>query len=204
LLAKEQLDAAEEAGLRAMKLFLNPHREFWICISHRLLGNISRKRGKREKAIQHFEAAISIASSFNWHEELFWTHNSLAWLFYDEDEFDNAQSHVDQAKSHAVDDAYCLCRAMDLQARIWYRQWRLKEAKAEVLCALETFEKFGATREAWLCRDLLRLIQQAAESLGDSDSNGKFFGHDALPVPVNPIFSTWYTAQHLNKHSLKH
>ena len=147
LLDDEQLDAAEEAGSHAINLFRDQGREYWVCGSHRLLGDIYRSKGERGKAIQHFEAAIGIASPFDWHDQLFWTHLSLAMLFCDENEFDNAQSHIEQAKSHAIDDAYKLGRAMDQQAEIWYRQGRLEEAKAEILCALETFEKLGATAE---------------------------------------------------------
>jgi hypothetical protein len=84
-------------------------------------------------------------------------------LFCDENEFDNAQSHIEQAKSHAVDNAYKLGRAMDQQAEIWYRQGRLEEAKAEILCALETFEKLGATAELPWSRSILRKIERAIE-----------------------------------------
>ncbi|KAF9785552.1 hypothetical protein BJ322DRAFT_838815 [Thelephora terrestris] len=84
LVDDDQLDVAEEAASHAMELFLDQRREFWICLSHQLLGDIYSKKGKREKAIQHYEAAISIASPFDWHDSLFWTHHSLAGLFYNE------------------------------------------------------------------------------------------------------------------------
>jgi tetratricopeptide (TPR) repeat protein len=94
-----QLDAAEEAGLHAMKLFQDQGREYLVCSSHRLLGRVYQSKGERGKAIQHFEAVIGIASPFVWHHSLFWAYLSLARLFCDENEFDNAQSHIEQAKS---------------------------------------------------------------------------------------------------------
>ena len=177
-----QFDAAEEAVFHALKVFLDQGREYWICRSHRLLGLVYQSRGKREKAIEHSEAAIGIASSFDWHDELFWTHLSLTLLFCDENEFDNAQSHIEQAKSHAIDDTYLLSRAMGQQALNWYRQGRLEEAKAESLCALETFEKLGATNDLARCRYLLQEIERAIERQsisGDSNSSSEFSGHDA-------------------------
>ena len=163
-LGDKQLDAAEEAGSHAIKLFLDRGRELWVCESHHLLGVIRQSKGQREKAIQHFEAAIRIASPLDWYHQLFWTHVSLAQLFCDESEFDNAQSHIDRAKSHAVGDAFKLGRTMDLQAEIWYRQGRLEEAKTETLRALETFEKLGATAELPRSGFLLEMIERAIES----------------------------------------
>ena len=52
---------------------------------------------------------------------------------------------------------------MDQQAEIWYRQGRLEEAKAEILCALETFEKLGATEELPGTRSILWKIERAME-----------------------------------------
>ncbi|KAF9785548.1 hypothetical protein BJ322DRAFT_1108988 [Thelephora terrestris] len=186
LVDDDQLDAAEEAASHAMELFRDQHREFWICVSHQLLGEIYRKKGKREKAIQHYEAAISIASPFDWHNRLFWIHWSLAWLFYDEGEFGDAQSHTDQSKLHAVDDTHCLGRAMELQAWIWSRQGRLEEAKAEVLGALEIFEKLGATRVLEGCRDFLRSIELVVES---SSSSGESDGSARSPSPKTAPYS---------------
>ena len=162
-LANEQLEAAEEAGSHAMKLFLDQGREYWVCASHRLLGDIYLSKGEPEKAIDHFEAAIRIASPIDWHSELFWTHFALAELFCDKNEFGNAQTHIEQVKSHAVDDAYLLGRAMRMQARVWYRQGRLEDGKAEILCALEVFEKLGATAELPQSRSILRKIEWEIE-----------------------------------------
>jgi len=157
----DQLDAAEEAELRAINLFRDQGREYSVCESHRVLGQIYHSKGERREATQNFEAAIGIASRFDWHFHLFWAHHALARLYGDEDEFENAQSHIERAKSYAIEDAYSLGRAMDLQADIWYRQGRLEEAKAEILRALDTFKKLGATDNLAMCRDVLQEIELA-------------------------------------------
>ena len=163
LLGDNQIDSAEEAGFHAINLSRDQGREYLVCASHRLLGDIYQRKGERGKAIQHFEAAIGIASPFGWHHELFWTHFALAELFCNENRFENAQSHIERAKGHAIDDAYNLGRAMSQQAEIWYRQDRLEEAKAEILCALETFEKLGATGDLPWSRSNLQEIERAME-----------------------------------------
>ena len=163
LLDDKQLDTAEEAGSRAIKLFLDQGRDYWVCLSHRLLGEIYRSKGEREKAIQHFEAAIGIASPFDWNNELFWTHCSLAELFRCKGELDNAQPHIEQAKLHAGGNAYELGRVMRMQAQVWHHQGRLEEGKAEILCALETFQELGAAEELPQSRSVLEEIERAIE-----------------------------------------
>ena len=156
----DQLDAAEEAASCAINLLPEKGQEFQVCNSHRLLGNVYHSKGEREKAIYHFEAALGIASSFDWHGHLFWIHYSLAKLFFDEDRFDDAHARIEQAKSHAVNDKYKLGRAMDLQANFWYKQDRFEEAKSEALCAAEIFERLGAASDLERCRKLLQWIQE--------------------------------------------
>ena len=163
LLYDDQLGPAEEAGSQAIKLFLDQGREYWVCRSHGLLGEIYRAKGERGNAIQHLEAAIGIASTFDWHDHLFWDHHSLSVLYLDEEKWDNAQSHIERAKSHAVDDARRLGCAMDQQANIWYQQGRLEEGKAEALRAIETFEKLGATADLSVSRTILQKIERAIE-----------------------------------------
>jgi hypothetical protein len=73
---------------------------------------------------------------------------------------------------------------MELQARIWYRQRRLEDAKSEALGALEIFEKLGAAEDLGDCRTLLRDIEEAMESRstsGESDSSGELAPWKALP-----------------------
>ena len=161
LLEDNQLDAAEEAVTRAIDLFPKKGEEFLVCQSHRLLGDIYRSKGKKEKAIHHYEVAVEIASPFNWHTELFWTHYSLALLFYDECALDDADAHTEQAKSHAIGHEYYLGRAAELHTHIWCQQGKLKEARFEVLRGKEIYEKLGIATGMQNCRYLLQKIEQA-------------------------------------------
>ena len=161
LFRDKQLDAAEEAVTRAIDLFPEKGQEVLVCPCQRLLGDIYRSKGKREKAIHHYKVAIEIASHFNWRTELFWTHYSLAELFRDDSAFDDSNAHMEQAKLHAVGREYYLGRAAKLHARIWYRQGKLKEARFEVLHAKEIYEKLGSATDVQYCRDLLQEIEQA-------------------------------------------
>ena len=160
LFGDKQLDAAENAATRAVDLISGQGQEFYDCQLHRTLGKICGSKGDKKKAIHHFETALGIASPFDWHDPLFWIHFGLAGLFLDEGEFDDASTHTERAKSHAVDGAYQLARAMHMQARIWYRQRRLEDAKSEVSRALEIHEKLGAVEDARACRGLLQLVER--------------------------------------------
>ena len=159
-----QFSAAEEAAIRGNDLLQEKGQEYLLCRSHRLLGRIHLSKGERKKSSYHFKVALAIASPFNWHDEQFWIHYSLADLFLDEHRFDDAHAHIEQAKSHAIDNTYSLGRAMELKAEIWYAQGRLEDATSEVLRALETYEKFGASEDVGDCRALLRRIKRAMRS----------------------------------------
>ena len=161
LLEDKQLDAAKDAASQAVSLLPEKGEEYLTCESVRLLGDIYRAKGERENAIHHLEKALAIASPFNWNDELYWIHYDLVVLFLSQREYDSAHVHTEQAKSHAVNDAYNLGRAMELQAIIHFRQLRLEEAKFEVLRALESFEKLGVARDIKRCRTLLGEIEQA-------------------------------------------
>ena len=162
--ADGQLDAAEEAASRAIKILPNQGEEWPVCKSHRRLGVIYRSKGEKEKAIHHFETAITIAYSFSWNNQLFWIHYGLAVLFYDEDDFDKAHAHIEQARSYVVDDPYLLGRGTLQQAQIYYRQCELKDAASEALRALEIFEGLGAQGDVEYCKGLLQIIEQATKS----------------------------------------
>ena len=181
LLSDGQPDAAEDAVLRKMDL-LEKNEEFQLCQSHHLLGEIYHSKGDRQKAVDHFEMALTIASPLNWQNELFWLHHNMAKLFRDEDMFNEANAHTEQAKSHAADAAHNLARGTEMQARIWYRQHKLEDARSEARRALEIYERFGAAQLVGGCRELLRQIEKAitrSQVSGQSDPGGEFSSSDA-------------------------
>ena len=160
LCSDDQLDAAEDAASRAIGILPKKGQQFLVCESHRTLGNIYRSKGETEKAIHHLELALEVASSVNWHDQLYSIHSALVALFRGERRFDDAQAHVEQAKSHVVNNPYHLGCMMGLQASIWYEQHRLEEARSEALRAADIFEKLGATDGIRMGRFLLELIQE--------------------------------------------
>ena len=158
-----KLDAAEKAASRAINLIEGKGQEYLLCSLYRLLGTTHRRKGDKKKAIHHFKTVLGIASTRNWHDQLFWANHELASLFKGEREFDDANSHIERAKLCVVNDARRLGRAMELQAGVWYLQLRLEDAKLEALHALEIYEKLGAARDARFCRDLLQKIERATK-----------------------------------------
>ena len=153
-----QLDAAMETGSSAIDLFPEKGEEHSVCQAHRFLGNIYRSKGETEKAISHLETALGIASSLNLVNQLFWVNYCLADVFSEQGEFEDAQTHHEYVKSHAVNDTYLLARAMRQQARLWVEQGRFEDAKSEALRALDAFETLGAARDVKFTRHILQSI----------------------------------------------
>jgi tetratricopeptide (TPR) repeat protein len=186
-LGANQLDAAEDAASRGIDLAPEKGEEYLVCQLHRTLGRIFVSKGEKTKAIDHFETAIGIASSFNWHDVLFCTHYGLADMFVKEREFDDANAHTEQAKSHAVNDAYKLGQLKHMQALIWYEQRRFEEAKSEALHALEILEGLGAARDVGDCRELLQMIEQTMKNRSTSFL-GKLLDEIPYPTSINLHF----------------
>ena len=155
----EQLDAAEEAASCAIDLFPEDEK-FRLCQGHRVLGQIYRSKGNTEKAIHHFEVSLEIASSLNLDNELFWVHHDLAQLFFREGRFDDAHTHIKNAKSHTTSGTYRLGRAMQLQADLWYDQGVFEKARSGALHAADIYKKLGAALDLEGCRELLRRIDE--------------------------------------------
>ena len=160
----KQLGAAEEAALRVIGILSDKRDQFPACKCYRLLGDICRSRGETEKAIKHYETALRIASPFDWRNRLFWTNYSLAELFFGENRFDDAHTHIERAKSHTINNSYPLGCAMRLQAELWYKERRLEEAKSEAIRAADVFRKLGAARDVEHCGGLLRDIGMEMET----------------------------------------
>ena len=199
-----RLDAAENAAVESIQLLPEKGQEDQVCGSHYTLGDIHRSKGEREKAIYHYDVAHGIASSLNWRPPLFGIHLTLARLFLDENRFNDAQVHVERAKSHALDNAYYLGRAVDLQARIWYRQRRFKDAASEALCAQEIFKKLGNSKYLEACKTLLRKIEGAIKSPPHSsklDSNSELQKTILCPTLTDPPSSGHSTVRRLSKYS---
>ena len=160
LLGDKQLDEAEEAASRAIDLIGEQGNQFQLCELHRALGATYKSKNETEKAISHYKTALETAISFNWNDILFWTHLSLAELFRDDERLEDAQAHVEHAKSYPVNSAFSLGRAAEMQASIRYREYRSEEAESEALRALDIYEKHGAASDLERCRELLRMIQE--------------------------------------------
>ena len=166
-----QLGAAEEAASHAIELLPQDNQSFRVCQSHRILGNIYRSQGKRQKAIHHYTIALGIASASDWRGQLVSIHYHLAKLFSDEEDFDSVQTHIEQAKFYSAEDAYQFGLATEMQAGIWYRQGKFENAASEALRASEIYEKLGLAKDVGDCRELIRKSKQAVEN---QDSSGKY------------------------------
>ena len=161
LLDDGQLDAAEDAAFRAINLVPDKRQESLLCESYQALGGVYDSKGETEKAIYHLEKGLEIASAFNRQDLLFDIHYELAMVFRDQDRFEDANYYVEQLKLGAADNLCHLGLAMKMQARIWYEQRKLEDAKSEALHALEIHESLGATRDVKSCKSLLRKIERA-------------------------------------------
>jgi len=167
----EQLDTAEQAAFRAISLFPGEGEEYRLCKTHRILGHIYKSMGETEEAIHHLEVALRIASPFHWHRESFWAHFRLARLFYGECMFYHAEIHIEHAKSHSVNNAIQLAYAMEVLARIWYKQERPDEAESELLRAIALFKKLGFLDNVEGCRKLLQNMRRELDTANISDQS---------------------------------
>ena len=165
-----QLDATEEAASRAIQLLSEKSQEFRICHSHLILGRLYEVKGETEKAFYHLKATLGITSRFGWNNWLsFWAHMGLARVFAMEDKFDDAHTHLEQAKSLPVNNAFHQGSLALLQARVYYEQRRLADATSEALRALGIFEELGIQEDIESCRDFLRGVEEKAKGCDTSE-----------------------------------
>ena len=178
----KQLDAAEEAISKSITL-LGKDAQYRLCRVYRFLGRICHSKGETEKAINHFETALAVASSFNWNDECFWNLYNLSMVCFNQERFDDAHIHIEYAKLHAINRPRYLCRAMEQQANFWYEEGKIGEAKSEVLCAMSGYEKLGAVKDVEDCMELLQeiKIKQLTVS-GNPDPIGEPLERILLPI----------------------
>ena len=169
LYGNKELDAAEEV---ISKCLPDNSEQSLICQHFYLLGKIYHSKGEAERAIGYFETALQIASSFNWHSQLFWIHYCLAQVFSEQSRFSDAHTHIECAKLHTTCNPYRLGCAMHLQACFWYNRHRFEEAKSETLCAVDVFKKLGATKDLENCKMTLRNIEMDIKNRTTSGGSG--------------------------------
>ena len=158
-----QLGAAEWVASQVIDRFPGKEERFEVCECHRILGEVCASKGETGKAIDHFNTVLEAASSFNWHFQLFWIHYALAQLFFNEGRFDDAHTHIECAKSLAVNNSYHLGRAVEQRAWFWFRQRKFEEARSAASHAAVVYEGLGATQDVDDCSALLRKIERATE-----------------------------------------
>ena len=163
-----RFNAAEDTAMRAINIFSEGGNQFSLCQCYHILGSVCCSKGETEKAINHFEAALKIASPPNWHGQLFCIHYSLARLFFDQNGLGDAHAHIERAKLIAANLPRRLGNATMLQVAIWRKERKFEEAKSGVLRAADEFEKIGATADARYCGAILRAIQKEMKTLGAS------------------------------------
>ena len=154
----KQLDAAEEAATRAVELSEN-RDQYQLSRSHKALGLVHQSKGNREKAIDHLEASLRIASALNSHDALSRSHLCLVELYIQEGRLNDARSHVEHAKSYAGNDMFLLGCVFHESARVLYYQHRPEEAKSEASRALVIVEELGVTSLVVEIRELLEKVE---------------------------------------------
>ena len=150
-----KFDAAEEAASRAIDLLPKKGEQFLVCMGHRGLGEVYSAKGNTKKAIRHFKVALKIATSLNLDGQMFWVHHNMAELFSGQGKFNDAQTHIELSKTHAINDPHNLARAMEQQASLWSQQRMFEKAKFEALRAADIYEKLGAAYDLGTCRDFI-------------------------------------------------
>jgi tetratricopeptide (TPR) repeat protein len=143
---------------------LDQGQQSLVCESQQTLGVVYNCKGETEKAIYHFEKGLKIASAFNCHNLLFEIHFDLVKVFCRQGRFNDANAHIGQLKLDAGNNLFDSGNAMEVQARIWYGQRRLEDAKSEALCVLEILQGVGAAVGVKCCRYLLQIIDGKIES----------------------------------------
>jgi tetratricopeptide (TPR) repeat protein len=153
------LDAAGEIASRAIP-FLKNDEQYNLCEVHTLLGRVYGFKRNPKKAIEHFMVSLAITSSRGWHSQTALVHSFLGVVLSDAGMFDDAGTHLELARSHAVNNQLESVHTIKLQAYIWFKQHRFEEAESEYLRALDAYERLGDITNASECRGFAESARQ--------------------------------------------
>ena len=152
-----QVDAAEEAASRAINLSDKP-KQSQLYGYHHVLGIVYQSRGETKVAINHFDAALGIATSLNSQEAQAAALSYFVVLLSGEEKFYDAQVYIERIK--AVGNPSNLGAVTLIQASLWMKQGRFEEAKFELSRVIGAHEEIGVSMFILGClKDLLRVIE---------------------------------------------
>ena len=141
-----QVDAAEEAASRAINLSDKP-KQSPLYGYHHVLGIVYQSRGETKVAINHFDAALGIATSLNSQEAQAAALSYFVVLLSGEEKFYDAQVYIERIK--AVGNPSNLGAVTLIQ-----------EAKFELSRVIGAHEEIGVSMFILGClKDLLRVIE---------------------------------------------
>ena len=202
-----RLDAALETASRALALLPENAPKHLTLRCHHMLGEAYHSKGPTEKAIEHFEVALGLASSHDRDEEAFHIYRSLTLAFLREGRLDDANAHLERAKLRAANDPLCLADVMSSQAGVLFDEGRVEEAESEMLRVVDIYQELGNTTGAEIGREFLTTMRGIVANKGylsGGMSGEPFFGAPDPNGMLNPSksccflhsFETDQTATH--------
>jgi demethoxyubiquinone hydroxylase (CLK1/Coq7/Cat5 family) len=87
-----------------------------------------------------------------------------------------------------VGETNTLAYAMEMQAKIWYWQDRLEDARSEILGAKEVYEGLGLSKQVEYCRVHLREMEEA-QVCEETSPDGQFLERSSAPGCIDLLFS---------------
>ena len=192
LLAEDdQADAAEVAASRAIDLSLGKPTQSQAVNHHNILSHICHSRGDTEAAINHLKTALGTTPLLGSQDGQTAIFRRLLTLLIAEERFDDAQVQLERFKSKIVNDPRNLGLAMVIQGRVWFLQNKLEEARSELSCALDLYEKIGLSG-GFLWHDAKSGLEEIERKMNsrvtppsdESGDDGELFGTCYLSCPL--------------------
>ena len=151
LVNNNQVDAAEEAASRAIRLSSDEPSQSQVCEHHHTLGYIYSSRGETEVAIGHLQTALGIATSLDSQIKRATILRYLVQLLLKEGRLDDALVHLERLELDAVNNLFSLGLAAMVQVCVWRREGRFEEAESEVSRIIAVYEKAGMPTDFLEC-----------------------------------------------------